>query len=222
MKKIIIFVSLVNSCFHYPLFSSLLLLSFCLYQSLSTTERSLLFSYTMSIYSNAKEFTNFLSVKAKELNLKLPQLRKKIADDLEVEKEESIFEQELKSMLTTEELELIQSSEILREKLLRVVKEAASVPEIVWREATLAQMYEEHFEENYLETFARWNIKVDCDKIFTEKDFRILKTKLKALGKNDQGEIVNAQLHRVALQELNLIYCYFAGEEFDILNLKFT
>ena len=58
----------------------------------------------------------------------------------------------------------------------------------------------------------------DKKKIFTEKDFKRLKSKLKTLGKNEKGEIINDQLQRIALSKINSIYCYFTNQKYDYFN----
>lgn len=222
MIKLLLSLGLIDLAFHHPLLTALTLVGAFLYQQSTKEERQQIKQLTMSIYSNGKLFTQYLKDKAKELDLKLPDLRKKVVIDLEIPEVEpangfdSNEEFELFARdFSPEERQVFIENEFAREKVRRLMLDIVRQPEAIWVEDNLEGfcLDDEDIEEQKLR-FKNWGVKVAWDKIFTSKDFRQLKTKLKALGKATDGSIVDEQLNQLALLTLERIENHFTDYQF--------
>ncbi len=223
MLNIILFLGLLNLCFQYPLLTSLFILCYFAYQKLTPQDITKLKELTMTIISNGTQFTKYLSQKAKELNITLPNLRNNIVTHLEdldsILDENNLDIDSLGVTLTEEEKQFLLNSPVLQEKVLKTIKETVHQPELVWRTMSLEQMYDELMEDDYQDTFELLGVEVDFNSTFTQKDFRSLKRQLKAAGRSPNGEIENETLQRIGLWTLNHIYCCFTNQKFDTSNL---
>lgn len=218
--KLLIGLAVLNLAITHPLLTAVILVAVFFYDHLTAAERAEIIKTMTSIYRNGKQFTKYLTTKAQELGVKLPELRKNIVVDLEIPETKADNVSIDFSDLTDEEVQIVNNSPALKEKILRIVKEALVVPETVWVEASLAEMYASTNTANPEDKFNRWGINnLDFNKIFTEKDYRSLKSKLKAVGKSATGEIENSTKHLAAISTLNSIKSFFTNTSIDPVNL---
>lgn len=218
MLKLLCALGLTNLAFNFPTLTALTLIGVYFYQNTSSDEKQQITQTMSSIYSNSKLFIQYLNSKAKELNLTLPDLRKKIVIDLEVpeavnnsNQDNNIFETITENWTEEEKAEFIEN-ELLRDKVKRLVTETINEPTQTWVEATLADcLLQEDSLIDYKKDFTDWNINVDWNKLFTQKDFRQLTSKLKAVGRASDGSIIDSYINEGALLTLQQIKGYFTN-----------
>jgi hypothetical protein len=226
MYKLLIGLGLINLAFQFPLLTALTLVGIFLYDNLTKQD----IEKIMSIYSNSKEFSKYLTNRAKELNVTLKELRKQVVLDLEVPESKTApvyseaFDQpspnfyenlpDFSEYLTYEELDQFSSNVPLIEKVAAVVKEGLYQPELVWHGDNLtlndyigdtpdiAKSRKERYE-NY------FNLKLDYDKPMTSKYFRQVSSKFKAVGKNNLNEIIDQEKYDRAQNILDEIDYFF-------------
>jgi len=80
MYKLLLGLGVIDLTFQFPHLTALTLVGVFLYNNLTEEDKQQI----MTIYSNGKEFSKYLLVKAKELGVTIKELRKQIAVDLEV------------------------------------------------------------------------------------------------------------------------------------------
>jgi hypothetical protein len=230
MYKLLIALGVLDLAFSHPLLTSITLVGVFFYQQLTPDEISQIKSTAMSIYTNGKEFSKYLVNKAQEFKVSIKNLRKQVVKDLEIpeadpeqledyyNKDSDHIRSSLLDDLNEEEIKLYDESPALREKIYRTVKEAVAVPNTVWIKGSLSSAYSNEADESFKDVYRHWGIELDWDKTFTEKDFRKLKARLKAIGRNTKGEVVNESSKIAALMELNHVYAYFTNQVFDCIN----
>lgn len=224
MYKLLLGLGILDLTFHFPHLTALTLVGAFLFNNLTEHDKQQI----MSIYSNAKEFTKYLSNKAKELGLSLKELRKQMVTDLEIpescgdccEEEEvaspNFFENlpDLSEYLSYEELEEFSTNVPLIEKVAAVVKEGLHQPELVWHGDNLTLNdyigddpdivdSRKDIYENYL------GLKLDYTKPMTAKYFRQISSKFKAVGKNNLNEVIDSEKHELALNSLHELDYFF-------------
>jgi hypothetical protein len=236
MYKLLLGLGIIDLAFQFPHLTTLTIVGVFLYNNLSDDELSQIKSTAMSIYSNGKEFTKYLTRKAQELKVSIKDLRQQVVTDLEIPKaapdyttaftEPELTPEQLKayesfaSKLNEEELNLFNESEVLHEKLYRVIAEAIAINNAVWVEASLWDCLMNDYEPdgdwcvNYQQEFEEWGIHLDWNKTFTEKDYRQLKMKLKALSRNPDGSIKDEELVDRADIILGTIHDFFTDYQF--------
>jgi hypothetical protein len=217
MYKLLIALGVIDLAFSHPLFTSLTLVGVFFYQHLTPEDKEQL----MTIYTNASDFTKYLTQKAKELGLTVKELRKQIVEDLdEPEAEERIspnfFENlpDLSEYLSYEELQQFAGNVPLMEKVAAVVKESLHQPELIWHGDNLTlndyigdtPEIAAHRKETYEKDF---KLKLDYDKPMTAKYFRQISSKFKAVGKNNMNEVIDEDMHNRALRILEEMDYFF-------------
>jgi hypothetical protein len=80
MYKLLLGLGIIDLAFNFPHLTSLCLVGVFLYNNLTDEDKQQI----MTIYSNGKEFSKYLTKKAQELGITLPELRKQMVVDLEI------------------------------------------------------------------------------------------------------------------------------------------
>ena len=215
MYKLLIGLGVINLAFSHPLLTALVVTGVFFYDKLTEQDKEEI----MTIYTNTKEFSKYLFIKAKELGVTIRELRKQIVTDLEIPAAEDAaeykedFEEpspnfhenlpDFSAYLTYEELDQFSSNVPLIEKVAAVVKEGLHQPELVWHGDNLtlndyigdtpelqARAIELH--KNYFE------LNLNYDKPMTSKYFRQISSKFKAVGKNNLNEVIDKEKHDLA------------------------
>lgn len=234
MYKLLLALGIIDLAFQFPHLTALTLVGVFLYDKLTNKDKEEI----MSIYSNGKEFAKYLNVKAKELGLTIKELRKKIVIDNEIPEVEpdyaQAFDEEPETdpatqefyekfvdKLSPEEQELLRNSDAIHDKLASIVRQAYAIDNVIWVEASLNDCLMRHFDPkdkwslNYRKEMEEdWGIFIDWDKPFTEKDYRQLKLKLKALSRNPDGTVKDEKLLQSTDITLDTIYNYFTDYQF--------
>jgi hypothetical protein len=192
----------------------------------------------MSIYTNSKQFSKYLINKAKELGVTIKELRRQVAIDLEVpaaegadysqafeepiDPEDLAFYHEFVELLTPEEREYFDNSIVVKELMLRALREAYAMETVQkeWVKSSLRDclMRDEEPESewftDWIQELINWGITMDWDKEFTEKDYRQLSLKLKALSRNPDGTIKDERLLGDTETTLSRVYNFFTDYQF--------
>jgi hypothetical protein len=220
MFKLLIGLAITDLAFNHPLLTALTLVGVFFYQNLTDQDKQEI----MSIYSNGKEFTKYLTNKAKELGITIQELRKQVAVDLEVPESESAtttnhseLETMLEEYLTTEDINIAKEYLILVEQLAKTIKEAIDVPESIWIESTLEMFLAKHdFDNEFKELIDAYLPYTSLTTNFTPKNFRQLQAKVKSLSRNNIGEIIDSDLDNTCLYFLKHLKAYFT-DNYELL-----
>lgn len=234
-KSVLFLLTLTVGCRH-P-FIAFLIMTFIYFYSITTVEeKQQLQSLMSNIISNGKLFTQYLSRKAKELNITMPQLRKAVITNLEIPEvtEEEFDNNEynyfynLEDHLSKEEIEESFNNSLIKEKVAAVIKESLAQPELLWNNKNLTLNDYFSFDEpdvyenniSIIEDKEYYNIKsLDYSKVVTPKYFRTISKLLKTVGKNELNEIVNEDMYNHAQKELKDMTYYFTNGTYRPMEL---
>ena len=228
MYKLLIGLGVINLAFSHPLLTALVVTGVFFYEKLTDQDKQEI----MTIYSNGKEFSKYLTNKAKELGVTLKELRKQVVNDLGsmpagdstgadyseafTEPSPNFYENlpDLSEYLTYEELDQFSSNVPLIEKVAAVVKEGLYQPELVWQGDNLTlndyigdtpelKTRAIELHKNYFE------LNLNYDKPMTSKYFRQISSKFKAVGKNNLNEVIDKEKHDLAQHLLDDMDYFF-------------
>jgi hypothetical protein len=216
MYKLLLGLGIIDLTFHFPHLTTLTIVGVFLYNNLTDEDKQQL----MSIYSNGKEFTKYLTRKARELGLTIKDLRKQVVTDLEIPEaapdysqaieDKSDLEIMLSEYISNEDINRAKDNVILVEQLAKTIKESLEVPESIWIESTLEIFLQKHdFDNDFRNIIEQYLTHLPLTDIFTTKDFRQLQAKVKSLYRNAAGEIIDTDLENVCDSFLTLIKAYF-------------